>query len=342
MKLSPTFLLLVTAGVWAYGQSVAQLQQHYTGETHWERDSGVLTFKSSGTLYFPDKTGKGNDLENDQKNHFWQVPKVVKSIHIAENTTVTAAFHTQSDVRIEGENRKTSVIFGTDLQMWADKNNPGGQDLKEWHYAQLQNFRGTMWVKNLTLLNPFSYFVRGFGPVIHVDSCDFIDDRGGLHNHSDGFCGGDGSTVKNSYFECGDDVFKVYFDNEITDCTVKMIDNSVPIQLGWGNYSDGAKTSFKNLTVIGDSGRANSDNAIISGRKGSFTVTLHIDGLKANNPNAVLVSLWDRTMTLNGTIGNAKINVGKYSNRRTSGTDNLTICANQEHNNHYDCQNRTW
>jgi hypothetical protein len=35
-----------------------------------------------------------------------------------------------------------------------------------------------------------------------------------------------------------------------------MITNSVPIQLGWGNYSNGAVGTFRNLRVFGDGGRA--------------------------------------------------------------------------------------
>jgi len=37
---------------------------------------------------------------------------------------------------------------------------------------------------------------------------------------------------------------------------LKMITNSVPIQLGWGNYSNGAVGPFRNLRVFGDGGRA--------------------------------------------------------------------------------------
>lgn len=333
-----TFLsFFLLASMLCHGQSVKKLQESYSGKTEWDKSTGTLRFTASGTLFFKNKTGTGKDLENDHKNHFWSVPKSVKKIFIAPNTKVTAAFHTYDDIEIVGENRKTSILFGTDLREWTDKNNPGGQDLKEWYYAQLQNFKGTMTVKNLTLLNPFSYFIRGYGAVVHVSDTDFIDNRGGHHNHSDGFSGGDGSTVTNCYFEAGDDVFKAYFDNTYTDCTIKMIDNSVPIQLGWGNYSDGAKVVFKNLKIIGDSGRTNADNAIISGRKGTYTVTVDIDGLEIENPNAVLVSLYDNTMTLNGRITNAKIEVKQYSDRRIGGTNNLTICGSKEQKNNYNC-----
>lgn len=321
------------------GQSVSKLKKSYTGKINWDNASKTLSFESTGVIYFKNKTGEAKDLENDQKNHFWEVPKEVKKIIIGKDVTVTGAFHTFSDILIIGEDRKSSVIFGTNTESWADKNNPGKQDLKEWYYSQLQNHEGVMTLQNLTMLNPFSYFVRGYGPVVHVKSCDFIDNREGHQNHSDGFCGGNGSTVDDCYFECGDDVFKTYFSYEVTNCTINMRDNSVPIQLGWGNYSNGAVCNFKNLKIIGNSGRRSSDNAVISGRKGTFTVTINIDGLEVENPNAVFVSLWDETMTLNGTISNAKIKVDEYTKRRNAGTNNLIVCGDRSKKNQYDCKN---
>ncbi len=337
-SMSKTFLIIFFLGFCSgFSQSVSKLEKSYTGKIKWDISSKTLTFESTGIIDFENKIGVGNDSENDQKNHFWRVPKGVKKIIICKDVTVTGAFHTFSDIEILGEDRKTSIIFGTNIEAWADKNNPGGQDLKEWYYAQLQNFDGVMILKNLTILNPFSYFVRGFGPVIHVKSCDFIDTREGHQNHSDGFCGGNGSTVDDCYFECGDDVFKTYFSYDVSNCIIKMRDNAVPIQLGWGNYSDGAVCNFKNIKVYGDSGRRSSDNAVISGRKGKFNITINIDGLEVENKNAVFVSLWDKTMTLNGTISSAKINVEQYSKRRNIGNNNLIICGTKRHQNSYNC-----
>ena len=328
------FLLGISFG---WSQSVEELISSYSGTIKWNKKTKTVRFESNGTIFFKNKTGIGQDLANDHKNHFWVVPKEVKKIVIGQNVTVTGAFHTNSDMLITGEDRKTSVVFGTDLQTWTDKNNPGKQDLKEWYYSQFDNSGGVLYIQNLTILNPFSYFVRGFGPVVHVKSVDFIDNRGGHHNHSDGFCGGNGSTVDDCYFESGDDVFKAYFNYTVTNCTINMVDNSVPIQLGWGNYSNGAVCNFKNLKVIGNSGRWSSDNAVISGRTGKYAVTINIDGLEVENPNAVMVSLWGENMTLNGTITNAKINVGHYSKRRSAGKNNLKICETLEHTNQYNC-----
>ena len=334
-KLIIIFLFVFVAGL--SGQSVKELISSYSGEVVWEKKAATVTFKTTGTIYFKDKTGKGKNPLKDHKNQFWEVPQNVKHISIEKNVTVTGAFHAFNDLTIEGKDRKTSVIFGTDLQEWTHVNNPGGQELKEWYYVQIQNFKGVTTIKNLTILNPFSYFVRGYGPVVHMSDCNLIDNRGGHQNHSDGFCGGDGSTVDNCYFECGDDVFKAYFSYTVTNCTINMIDNSVPIQLGWGSYSNGSVCNFKNLKITGMSGRHNSDNAIISGRRGHFTVTINIDGCEIENPNAVLVSLWNEKMVLEGEIKNADIKLKAYTDRRTAGTSNLTICGDKEQKAEYGC-----
>lgn len=321
-----------------YSQSISELKQNYSGKIKWIEKTKTIEFVKSGVVFFENKTGIGKDLENDQKNHFWSVPKEVKNIIIGNNVTVTVAFQTSSDIVISGRDRKKSIVYGTDLQQWADANNPGKQNLKEWHYSQFENRGGVMTINNLTVLNPFSYFVQGFGRIVNVKSCDFIDNRDGNQNHSDGYVGGNGSTVDDCYFECGDDVFKAYFSYSVTNCTIKMVENSVPIQLGWGDYSNGAVCNFKNLKIIGNSGRGATDNAVIDGRAGKFTVTVNIDGLEIDNPNAVMVSLWDKSMTLNGNITNAKINVNQYSKRRTAGQNNLKICNSVEQKANYNCK----
>ena len=325
-----------------YGQAqtVTELQSNYSGTTSWDAGSGTLSFNTTGTIYFASKVGNGTNPQTDQMQNFWDVPTQVKKIIIKEGVTVTGAFHTFATCTIEGENRYTSIVYGTPLQRWADANNPGGQDLSEWYYAQFQNYGGTLTIKNLTSLNPFSYHIRGWGTVNHVENCDIIDTRGGSQNHSDGFSGGDGSTVNNCYFETGDDVFKAYFDNTITNCTINMVDNAVPIQLGWGDYSNGAVCNFYNLTIYGTSGRwsPNKTNGVIVGRTGKYTVTINIDGLKLENPNAHLVMLWQENMTLNGAITNADIKVKAYTQSAYNlGKVNLTVCGGTTQSGTYNC-----
>lgn len=307
----------------SYSQSVADLSSGYTGKTEWDASSKTLTFVTTGEITFPGK---------NKTAWLWEIPSDVSHIIIGENVRVTGAFHSKKSVSIIGENRKTSVVYGTPLQKWADNNG-----IKAYTICTFQNFGGTMTIKNLTSLNPFGFHVRGWGTKMMVSYCDFLDDRGGNGNHSDGVEGGDGSVFDHCYFETGDDIFKVYFDILVTNCTVQMVQNTVPIQLGWGNYSNGAVGTFRNLTINGNSGRGAVSNAIINGRTGTFNVTVNIDSVFVNNPNAAWVTLNESTTGLKGTVTHANIKIKTHAGKYMNGPYDMTICGTKVQLSSYDC-----
>ena len=295
------------------------LEDFYSGELKWDEGTKTVTFLTSGKINFPSEGLIG---------FIWKVPTKVKRIIIKEDVTVDGGFHTYADCDISGENRKTSILYGLEEQAWVNNNN-----LTAFEISSFECHKGTLTISNLTSLNPRSFHVRGNGGVVHLKDSDFIDTRGGHHNHSDGIAAGNGSTVDNCYFATGDDVIKVYNDITVTNTTIKMVTNAVPIQMGWGNYSNGAVGTFKNLTIIGDSGRFTPDksNPIISGRTGEYTVTVNIDGLIIDNPTASMVNLFDDNndgvyeKTLRGTLKNVEIlNIKRYSNQ-LKGFDELEI-----------------
>ena len=302
-----------------YGQSIAELQNNYSGKFSWNSKIGELTFEKSGEINFKEKGTKG---------FIWDVPVEVKKIIISENTTVNGGFHTKDDCMILGENRKTSVVYGTELQSWPQKNK-----IKAATISSFEVHGGTLSIQNITSLNPRSFHVRGLAAVVHLKNSDFIDTRGGSGNHSDGIAAGDGSTVDNCYFETGDDVIKVYNDITVTNTTINMVKNAVPIQLGWGDYPNGAVGTFKNLTIIGNSGRGNpkASNAIIVGRSGKYTVTVNIDGLIIDNPTASMVNLFDDKndgvfeKTVKGTLKNVTIKNIKTYSTQLNGNDELLL-----------------
>ena len=289
----------------------------------WDEVAATARFAGSGAINF---TNAG------LKSFIWQVPPEVRQVRISRGVTVNGAFHSQASVTIAGDDRKTSVVYGTDEQSWPQKHG-----LKAFTICTFQNFGGVMNISNLTSLNPRAFHVRGWDRVVHAASCDFLDRRGGWGNHSDGFEGGHGSTVHDCYFESGDDIIKVYHDVTVTDTTIKMITNTVPIQLGWGNYSDGAVGTFRNLRVFGDGGRRNEGNAIISGRQGRYQVTINIDGCHIENPNGTLVSLREDSMTLRGSINHARIRLKGYAGEFQKGRNLLTVCGSSEKRASYDC-----
>jgi hypothetical protein len=315
--------LVLLAAYRASAQSVDDLKAAYTGRVNWDPASATLRFTDSGAINF---SAEG------LRSFIWHIPPEVKQIRIARNVTVNGAFHAKASVTIAGEDRKTSIVYGTDEQAWSSKHN-----VKAFENCTFQNFGGVMTIRNLTSLNPRGFHVRGWKTVVHAAACDFLDQRGGWGNNSDGFEGGDGSTVHDCYFESGDDIIKVYFKITVTDTTIKMIRNTVPIQLGWGNYSNGAVGTFRNLTVLGDGGRGNEGNAIISGRQGRYDVTVNIDGCHIENPNGTLVSLREDTMTLRGTVNNAHIRLKAYAGEYQKGKNLLTVCGTSEKRATYDC-----
>lgn len=326
MKLKPVIAasVLFLIADHASSQSFGQLRSGYSGAVMWDETAATVSFTESGVIHFAN-TG--------ERSFIWQIPPEVRQVRIAKDVTVNGAFHSKASVTITGEDRKTSVVYGTDEQRWSQS-----RGIKAFTICTFQNFGGVMTISNLTSLNPRGFHVRGWDKVVHAASCDFLDRRGGHHNNSDGFEGGDGSTVHDCFFESGDDIIKVYHDVTVTDTTIKMITNTVPIQLGWGDYSDGAVGTFRNLRVLGDGGRGAEGNAIISGRQGSYQVTVDIDGCHIENPQGTLVSLREDTMTLRGAITNAFIQLKGYAGEFQKGANLLTVCGTKDRKAAYDCR----
>ena len=312
------------AAAMASSQSLDALKLAYSGKVEWDESSATVRFSQSGAINFADA---------EIKSFIWQIPPEVKQVRIGKDVRVNGAFHSKASVTISGEDRKSSLVYGTDEQSWS-KN----RDIKAFTICTFQNFGGVMKISNLTSLNPRGFHVRGWDNVVHAASCDFLDRRDGHGNNSDGFEGGDGSTVHDCYFESGDDIIKVYHDVTVTDTTIKMVTNSVPIQLGWGDYSDGAVGTFRNLRVIGNGGRGAEGNAIISGRQGRYDVTINIEGCHIENPNGTLVSLREDSMTLRGVITKAHIQLKSYAGKYQQGTNLLTVCGTTERKAAYDCK----
>ena len=318
-------ICLVAISTQLKSQNVADLIAGYTGKAEWNESQKTVTFLTSGDVAFSEKGAK---------SFLWEIPTSVTNVFIKKDVRVNAAFHSHANVTIEGEDRKTSVVYGTELQSWPQKNR-----VVEYTICTFQNFGGTMTVKNLTSLNPRGFHVRGWGTTMMVSYCDFLDTRGGHGNHSDGVEGGDGSIFDNCYFETGDDIIKVYFNILVTNCTIKMVENTVPMQLGWGNYSNGKTGTFRNLKIIGNSGRGAVANAIINGRRGNYNVTVNIDGCEIENPNASWVTLNETTTGLICNVTNARIKVKSHVGNYLNGKYEFNICGSTEQKAEYNCVN---
>ncbi|AQQ09672.1 Glycosyl hydrolase family 49 [Sedimentisphaera cyanobacteriorum] len=310
------FVLLTTLAF--ASQPPEELISSYSGGAAWNEDSSELKFITSGTI---------NLNRENLRSHFWDVPKEVSRIVIGKNCIVTGAFHTCSDCTIEGEDRNTSIVYGTDQQKWADS-----RGLKAYEYSQFQNRGGVLRVRNLTAVNPFAFFIRGWKNQCHAEKCSFIDNRGGWGNHSDGFSGGHGSTIKDCYFETGDDAIKCYFDIEVSGVTIKMIQNCVPFQFGWNTYQDSV-SRIKDVTIIGSRGRGRA-KPVFQWKSGEDHKKVFIDGLQVFNPKASVFELQSKGR-LDIDIKNAFINVRRYGTKNFTGT--RKICGTQKQMNLHVC-----
>jgi hypothetical protein len=333
-------LLFFVVGNFCHAQeSFDVLKTSYSGVVLWDDKTGTVTFTSSGIINFANKALNFVDPYSgttlNSANWIWNVPSSVKKIFINQNVTVNGGFHTKSDIIIEGADRASSVVFGTPLQSWADVNNPSKLDLEEWNYCQIQVFGGSCIIRNLKIYNPYSFAVRGWGYVIHMKKVDVIDDRGGWHNHSDGFEGGDGSSIDSCYFESGDDIIKVYFPNlKVSNTTIKMVQNTVPIQFGWGSYGS-ASAEFENCKIIGSYGRDGS-NPIFDYKSGSDIKLVKMNNCFIENTNGTLFRCQSLGATLNIEITNSYVKVKKYEDTYNA-LGSRTICGSTEKISTFNC-----
>ena len=270
-------------------QSVDELNRVYSGVFSFDKDAGILKFNTSGAIDF---------RREKEMSGIWEVPGEVKRLVIGKDVRVTGQFTFRHNAVIEGEDRETSVIYGTDTpELLHGKGLDGGGNCIP--YSSILGYgKITLRIYNLTTLNPVSYMWTGRnGCVLHLDGVRGIDNRKGWHNHSDGISGARGTTLKNCYLETGDDAIKLYADITVEDTVIKMRQNTVPVQLGWGSYGSGAKGVFRNVTIEGETGR-DRPPAVIVGRYGAYRKFIEMHNVKITNPNAALVSLYAEGMEL--------------------------------------------
>ncbi len=308
-------------------QSVSELRNKYSGNESWNASTGVLTFTSSGKIAFN---------KSNSQSMIWVVPAEVKEIVINANVQVTGTFAITNACTVRGINRDTSKLFGTDEQQWSQSRGLDGT-----LFSAIKVDDAVVTVKNLSMYRPFSYFIRGnSGSKITVDQVTLRDDRGGVRNNSDGFVGGDGSSVSNSLFATGDDAVKVYYGNTTyNNLTIEMEPNCVPIQIGWFAHGNVSAT-FNDLKVTGTSGRGSNQRFPVISGAGNYktTATLTFNRPNINNPNASLFSLEGTSMTVNGSMTNAYVKVARYNDSRHVGKVGLTVCGSTAKLTLYDCR----
>lgn len=310
-------------------QEVAELQRHYSGKTLWDAGAGILRFESSGRVGFP-----GPEVGST----IWNVPADVRKIVLGDGVRVEAAFTVRASLDIEGAGPASSEIYGTRqaaLLHGLGVDHDGGCMP---YSAVYGNGSGTVVnVRNLTSRDPIGFhFVGRGGAVFHLEHVAALDDRGGFYNHSDGIQAGKGTTVADSFFSTGDDVIKVYADMTVTDTTIEMIRNAVPIQLGWDSYGDGARGVFRNLKVVGNSGR-NNDHPVIAAQAGRYRKELVFEGVEIKNPTASLFRFNDPRAEVSVRMDGADVSVARYASALKAASE-LTVCGRRDQAESFHCR----
>lgn len=307
------------------------LKSAYSGNVEYVVTTKTVTFTSTGTINFLNRVEKTENI--------WHIPTSVIKVMINENVTVTGQFTWGHAMTFEGKDKYTSVVYGTSGRGVL---NSFGLD-KKYTCVAYSTFYGygtsDNYIKNLTCLNPLGFMFTGKNNCrLHLDGVRGIDDRGGFSNHSDGISSASGSTVKNCYFETGDDAIKVYANIYVENTDIVMVQNCVPIQYGWGTYGSGAVGTFKNVRITGNDGR-NSEKFVINMASTSagtgYNKTIIMDSCVIENPNGTLFLMGDNTVKSDITITNSRINVKDFGQKFGIGT--ITICGTTEKLKQYDC-----
>ena len=307
-----------------FGQSPEGLV--FSGESAWDPSRGTLAFTASGSM----PSGK--------EDFFWLVPAEVKCIVIGAGVTVQGGFRVpfraaNLPLSIEGRDRKTSVIFGTDEPQWTVQN--GVADNAKWKYGAVSVLAdATVRVSNITSRNPRGYHISGYAKksVLHVSHCNLLDARSGSNNNSDGFVGANGSTIADSLISTGDDAIKVYHDMTLRNVIIEQHRNGAAIQFGWGGERNPVTASMENLTIRGVSpdqrynmapftwerGDGGSRDVTIRGLKVEAAGRLYNEDSKSWVPLG-LFELKPAACTLNLTITGAEIGALGDGIRHTAG-----------------------
>lgn len=260
--------------------------------------------KISNTVSFIANT-QFSDMPNadlDKEGFYWSVPAAIKTVTIEKNVRITGGFRGNGDLTIEGKDRATSEIFGTDTKGWSlgpdGKTDPNtscqngakGDDIvhdcEKWKYGAVSSSAPnstTLTVKNLTITNARSYAITSFSTKIIMDGVHVRITRPlpDYHSNSDGISAGVGSVVKNSKFDCWDDAIKLYRDLVVENVTIIHNSNGAPFQLGWGNDNNATNHSLKNI-LIEVKNQSYTNLALFSASltSGKVTRNVTIDGLK--------------------------------------------------------------
>lgn len=329
------------------------------GKAHWDSATGTLRITSS--------VNWGGDA--DLETFYFRAPLSVKSIIIASNVTVIGGFRADHQMIIRGENRETSVIFGTNTDAWSlgpnkaedspNCNTVAGDDrvsdCKKWEYSAIsaKNMPATdtLFVSTLTIKNARAYNITSITNPIKVDNVHLLEQRAVEGNSNcDGFGAGAGSSMTNSTIEVTDDAIKLYRGMTVKNVTIKLRRNGAPFQLGWGAEPTSTHT-VENVLVVGMDPQRRYNCGLFSWKSvvANTSRTIQVDGLKTQNMETSqiwsgsawvgngLIEIRSASAVLNLNVVNASIQYSAFAFPSATGNVNLNICGTDQFKNNYSC-----
>ena len=287
-----------------------------SSNSRWDDGAGSLTI-TQDVVFNP---ASAENLDDVMENFYWNVPPGVKKVIIAENTRVTGHFRlSAADQVIIGEDRATSVIFGTDTKAWARGPNrvedegtrcerdglPANvagddrvHDCEKWFYGAVSPAENApagivLHVRNLTIENARTYAITAHHQAWHIDEVNIINTRPApdWHSNSDGIGGGPGTVIRNTYIDTWDDSIKLYKNGFLVeDVTIVHNRNGSPFQLGWSD-KPATRHTLRNITVRQAKGTEGQtfNLAMFANSRGQVDATVILDGVRAHyDENALL------------------------------------------------------
>ena len=130
-------------------------------------------------------------------------------------------------------------------------------------------------VEGITIINPSMYCIQSYSGFLTTRNVKCF----GWYYETDGWVGGDGSVLEDSFFKVNDDVVKLYKDNlTIRDLVIYHQFNGAVFQFGWGGES-AANGTIENIDIVNCevkySPTFKSNRALINRRKGNVDTITH-------------------------------------------------------------------
>lgn len=130
------------------------------------------------------------------------------------------------------------------------------------------NGRRNYVVEGLTIVDPAMYAIQAYGGHLVTRDVQVF----GQSYETDGWVGGNGSRLENSFFKVNDDVVKLYFDSLLVqDLVIWKQFNGAPFQLGWGSES-GSDNLVRRIDILTDethSSKVTSNRSLLNHAAGS-------------------------------------------------------------------------